>query len=100
MSWISRVRGRRASSISSTLRALRSAVLRDGERVFLVVGPSIDRRYFASFDQADNFAADMASCFLGDAYFAQERSELDGIQVLVRSREWSFHVETGVAFHA
>lgn len=85
-------------SLRSKLLALRARIVASGEREFLVLSndPAFPRRErFSTFDEADNRAGDLASIFKGVSFIVQERIVLDGLPVLIRSKNWQYN-ESGV----
>lgn len=94
MSWFAK---KPRSDISSSLRRLRRRVLEEGETFFRVVVPAGARS--AEFDtrnEAENYALDLASYFVGDSLFVSERRRLDGVQVQVSCKEFSFSFLDGM----
>lgn len=93
--------------LSASLRRLRRRVLSEGETFFRVISPQFGSRDFhdARFDDpeycsarkdAEDYALDLASLDVGSSVFISERKILDGVQVLVKTREISFEFMQGM----
>ena len=88
MSWFDK---KPRPNLSASLRALRRRVLDEGEPLFRVMcSNGFMVGDFDTRNEAENRALDFASFQVGDSVFVSERRVLDGVQVQVSCKEFSF----------